>query len=191
MIWEIIKRVWFWLWGQLFVCLFYDRKYLSGQWFRGKYFRIFAPGWRWVYYDGKARLLRGSNRNVPWPVSEYTTVIGSENIVFDPEDLRNFQGTGVYMQAMDSTITLGKGTWIGPGVGIIGSNHDIEDPAERQEGKPIKLGEKCWIGMNAVILPGVILGPHTVVGAGAVVTKSFTEGNCVVAGNPAKIIKRI
>ena len=45
--------------------------------------------------------------------------------------------------------------------------------------------------MNAMIMPGVELGPHTVVGAGAVVTKSFPEGHCVIAGNPAKLIKKI
>ena len=39
--------------------------------------------------------------------------------------------------------------------------------------------------MNSVILPGVVLGDRTIVGAGSVVTKSFSQGNCVVAGNPA------
>nr|WP_283244199.1 DapH/DapD/GlmU-related protein [Luoshenia tenuis] len=53
------------------------------------------------------------------------------------------------------------------------------------------LGEKCWIGMNSVVLPGVTLGPHTVVGAGAVVTKSFPEGYCVIAGNPARMIRKL
>ena len=43
--------------------------------------------------------------------------------------------------------------------------------------------------MNSVILPGVTVGTRTIVGAGSVVTKSFPEGNCVVAGNPAKKIK--
>ena len=45
--------------------------------------------------------------------------------------------------------------------------------------------------MNSVILPGVVLGPHTVVAAGAVVTKSFEEGYCVIGGTPAKMIKKI
>ncbi len=55
--------------------------------------------------------------------------------------------------------------------------------------KDVHLVEHCWIGMNSMILPGVTLGPHTVVGAGSVVTKSFPDGYCVIAGNPAKIIK--
>jgi len=40
-------------------------------------------------------------------------------------------------------------------------------------------------------MPGVTLGKHTVVGAGAVVTKSFEDGYCVIGGNPAKILKTI
>ena len=42
--------------------------------------------------------------------------------------------------------------------------------------------------MNSIILPGVNLGPRTVVAAGSVVTKSFPDGFCVLAGNPAKIV---
>ncbi len=59
------------------------------------------------------------------------------------------------------------------------------------DGAPITLGDHCWIGMNAVILPGVELGERTVVGAGSVVTKSFPEGHCVIAGNPARILRRL
>jgi acetyltransferase-like isoleucine patch superfamily enzyme len=43
--------------------------------------------------------------------------------------------------------------------------------------------------MNSVVLPGVHLGDHTVVGAGSVVTRSFPEGNCILAGAPARLIK--
>ena len=47
------------------------------------------------------------------------------------------------------------------------------------------------IKMNAVILPGVTLGPNTTVGAGSVVTTSFAEGNCIIAGNPARLLYRL
>lgn len=59
------------------------------------------------------------------------------------------------------------------------------------EGKDVVIGEKCWIGMNSVILPGINLGGNTIVAAGAVVTKSFPQGNVVLAGVPAKIIKEL
>ena len=56
-------------------------------------------------------------------------------------------------------------------------------------GDPIVIGRFCWLGMGAVILPGVRLGDFTIVGAGAIVSKSFEEGYCAIGGNPAKIIK--
>ena len=55
--------------------------------------------------------------------------------------------------------------------------------------KTVYIEEKCWIGMNSVLLPEVRLGEKTIVGAGSVVTKSFPMGNCIIAGNPAKIIR--
>jgi maltose O-acetyltransferase len=56
--------------------------------------------------------------------------------------------------------------------------------------KAVRIGDYCWIGSGAILLPGVELGPRTIVGAGSVVTKSFS-GNVVVAGNPARVIKKI
>lgn len=52
----------------------------------------------------------------------------------------------------------------------------------------ISIGDSCFIGMHSILLPGVQLGDHTIVGAGSVVTKSFPNGNVVIAGNPAKPI---
>jgi acetyltransferase-like isoleucine patch superfamily enzyme len=74
-------------------------------------------------------------------------------------------------------------------VGLISANHDLIDNTKHIKAEPIRIGKFCWIGMNAVILPSVILGDFTTVGAGAVVTKSFPEGYCVLAGNPATVIK--
>ena len=52
----------------------------------------------------------------------------------------------------------------------------------------IKIGDHCFIGVRCLLLPGVELGERTIVGAGSVVTKSFPQGNVVIAGNPAKVI---
>jgi exopolysaccharide acyltransferase PssR len=50
------------------------------------------------------------------------------------------------------------------------------------------IGKQCFIGARSIILPGVTIGDHVIVGAGSVVTKDV-KPNCIVAGNPAKIIK--
>lgn len=52
----------------------------------------------------------------------------------------------------------------------------------------IIIGDDCFIGAKSTILPGVTLGNRTIVGTGSVVTKSFPDGNVVIAGNPAKVI---
>jgi acetyltransferase-like isoleucine patch superfamily enzyme len=57
-------------------------------------------------------------------------------------------------------------------------------------GKPITIGEDCWIGGNVVVLPGVTIGRGVTVGAGSVVTKDV-EDYVVVAGNPARVIRRL
>ncbi|RIM07161.1 acyltransferase, partial [Staphylococcus cohnii] len=71
------------------------------------------------------------------------------------------------------------------------ANHDSNNLNDHLEGKDVRLGKNCWLGMNSVILPGVSLGDNTIVGAGSIVTKSFDEGNVVIAGNPAKIVKQL
>ncbi len=55
---------------------------------------------------------------------------------------------------------------------------------------PIKIKDNCFIGMNAIIMPGVTIGPNSVVGAGAVVTKDVPP-NTVVAGVPARVIMTV
>ena len=56
--------------------------------------------------------------------------------------------------------------------------------------RPVIIGDNVWIGMNALILKGVTIGENSVVAGGAVVTKPV-PANVVVAGNPARIVKRI
>ena len=68
--------------------------------------------------------------------------------------------------------------------GVIIFTHDYC----RRFHKKTYIGKKCFIGARAIILPGVIIGDQVIVGAGSVVTKDV-KSNCIVAGNPAKIIK--
>ena len=56
--------------------------------------------------------------------------------------------------------------------------------------REIRIGKNCFIGCNTIILKGTVLGEGCVVGAGAVVSGKF-EGNCVIVGNPAKVIKKL
>lgn len=163
--------------------LCYDKKYLSGRHFQRWHF---SSGWQWVLSCWFHQKVLGENREVPWPVPPYFCVSNPKNIIFDPDDMQNFQASGSYFQAIDGKIILGKGCFIAPGVGLITTNHDPANADHHLPGKDIVLGEGCWLGMNVVVLPGVTLGPHTSVGAGAVVTKSFPEGYCILAGNPEK-----
>lgn len=166
--------------------IMYSKTYFpKGLWFSS----FKSEGWRWVFPDFFARLFFGKNRGVPWPCSPYVNV-GNSNIVFDPDDLDNFQSQGTYYQTWDAKIYIGYGTYIAQGVGLITSNHDIANLDMRGKIEDIVIGERCWIGMNSVILPGIHLAKGTIVGAGSIVTKSVLEENCVVAGNPAKIVKR-
>lgn len=96
---------------------------------------------------------------------------------------------GCYVQAIGG-IEIGDYTQIAPNVGIISANHDLYDNRVHVA-KRVSIGSYSWIGMGAVILPGVRLGDFTIVGANAVVTKSFEEGYCVIAGNPARLIRRL
>lgn len=82
--------------------------------------------------------------------------------------------------AMRGKIEIGDNTIIGPGVSIHAENHNfnrIDIPIKGQGAtrKGIKIGEDCWIGSKVVILDGVEIGNHSVIAAGAVVTKNVPE----------------
>ena len=82
---------------------------------------------------------------------------------------------------------------IGPNVVIATGGHPIL-PELRKKGyqfnAPIHIGENCWIGAGAIILPGITIGKNVVVGAGSVVTKDLPD-NIVAVGNPCKILRKI
>ena len=88
-------------------------------------------------------------------------------------------------------IFIGNNVLIGHNVSLLTLNHD-ERPKFRQNiyPKPISIGDNVWIGSNATILQGITIGDGAIIGANAVVTKDVTE-NTIVAGVPAKIIRKI
>ena len=88
-------------------------------------------------------------------------------------------------------ITIGDEVFIGPKVNLITINHDPNpDNRSATYGRPIVIEDKAWIGINSTILPGVRIGYGANVRAGSVVTKDVPPMT-VVAGNPAKFIKKI
>lgn len=96
-----------------------------------------------------------------------------------------------------SKITIGDYTNIGGNVKILDNDfHPVDAAARLADDKekigtaPIRIGRNCFIGCNVLILKGTEIGDNCVVGAGAVVSGKFEAGS-VIAGNPAKIIKRV
>jgi acetyltransferase-like isoleucine patch superfamily enzyme len=92
-------------------------------------------------------------------------------------------------------VCIGSHVHLAQGVTVTALNHNFEDGTRRidEQGistKGVIIGDDVWIGANAVVLPGVTIGSHCVVAAGAVVTKDVPD-NTLVAGIPAKVIKQL
>jgi acetyltransferase-like isoleucine patch superfamily enzyme len=92
-------------------------------------------------------------------------------------------------------VTIGSHVNLAQGITVTALNHNFVETDKRidEQGistKQVTISDDVWIGANAVILPGVTIGRHAVVAAGAVVTKDVPD-NCVVGGVPATIIKKL
>ena len=90
-------------------------------------------------------------------------------------------------------IRIGCGTLIGPKVQLLTAHHPF-DAATRgtalEAGKPIVIGDHCWLGGGVIVCPGVTIGDRAVIGAGSVVTRDI-PADSVAAGNPARIIRTL
>lgn len=91
------------------------------------------------------------------------------------------------------TVTIGDNVFIGPFCGFYTASHPM-NYADRNKGLeralPITIGDNCWLGANVSVLQGVTIGSGCVIAAGSVVTENVPD-NCLVAGVPAVIKKRI
>lgn len=81
-----------------------------------------------------------------------------------------------------------KGIYIGNYTRITGDVLVLAHDECRKMRADTKIGDRCFIGTRSIILPGVIIGNEVIVAAGSVVTKNVPD-NCIVAGNPATIIR--
>ena len=114
------------------------------------------------------------------------------------------KGIPIIFNKGGAKLKIGENTCIGGNCKILDNDfHPIEAEARNKllrdenggdsdlvPSREIKIGKNCFIGCNSIILKGTVLGDGCVVGAGAVVAGKF-EDNCVIAGNPARVIKRL
>lgn len=87
-----------------------------------------------------------------------------------------------------TAVRIGAGTKLGNQVTISDSDFHSVCPHSEIRKEPVTIGRNVWVGSQAIILPGVTIGDHAVIGAGAVVTRNV-ETATVVAGNPARMIR--
>lgn len=100
-------------------------------------------------------------------------------------------------------VTIGENVYFGPNISILTAMHPFlkeeryyfysekhHFDIDYEYGKPINIGNDCWIGGNVTILPGVTIHDNVIVGAGSVVTHDLDSG-AIYAGNPAKKIRDI
>jgi serine acetyltransferase len=141
---------------------------------------------RWLVNFFFQRVLR-LNADVPFQVHFTSTVSVGQGIVVGRNVWKSFAlSGGCYIQGGNG-IRIDDDTIFAPGVKIISANHARNDVRAWEPAPPLCVGKRCWIASNAVILPGVQLGDDVVVGAGAVVNRSFPSGS-VIGGVPARIL---
>ncbi|MGI4885190.1 MAG: sugar O-acetyltransferase [Janthinobacterium lividum] len=89
-------------------------------------------------------------------------------------------------------VTIGSNVLFGPGVQLYAATHPLDAVVRRtlELGRPLTIGDDCWIGGGAIVCPGVTIGAGCVIGAGALVTKDVPAYSLAV-GNPARVIKNL
>lgn len=137
----------------------------------------------WFVNFRSQRIFR-SNAETPFQILFTSTIIKGNKIKLWENVWKSFAlSNGCYIQGGNG-IYIGDDTIFAPGVKIISAIHDPLQGMTCGKAPASRIGSRCWIGANAVILPGVELGDDCIVGAGAVVTRSFGHA-VVIAGVPA------
>lgn len=163
-----------------------------------------------IRLDAKERLKIGHGCKIASPElirlhESSSMLILGERGFFESDSLFNIRGicsigSDVYISlrciiGCESKVTIGQNTAIGPNVLIIDTNKNYSDISlapslQGSISKPVSIGADSWIGASAIILPGTILGKHTIVAAGSVVSGVYPD-NVLLAGCPAKIVRTL
>lgn len=146
------------------------------------------PLFKMTIWGIRQRVLFSKHRHIKWPVHPSSYIISPDKITIGT--LAPGLAMNCYIDARNGII-FEDNIWIGPKASLISMNHDLMDYDQYQIEQPIIIRKNSILLCGCTILPGVELGEHTVVAAGAVVTKSFPEGNQLLAGVPASVIKKL
>lgn len=177
----------------------YIRSGINLSWWLCNFWRFGKIGKKSIFYSSlkitPASILCGEGVMV-WKNSRIEGVTKYNNVAFHPKiELRDNVTIqqNVHITCANSII-VGANTAIAANVTITDIHHpykDISIPIEKQdiEVNPVFIGDDCKIYNNVVILPGTRLGRHCTIGANSVVSGNYPD-YCVVAGSPAKIIKK-
>jgi acetyltransferase-like isoleucine patch superfamily enzyme len=162
----------------------------------------------WVKYfvnpffhkKGKGALIRPNTRIDVLPFNRFE--LGSKSTIEDFSTVNNGVGDVIIGNetrigignVIIGPVTVGNNVIFAQNVVLSGLNHSYEDitkPIHKQPvtTAPIVVENECWVGSNVVITAGVTIGKHSVIAAGAVVTKNIPPYSIAV-GNPARIIKQ-
>ena len=134
----LLERPVFSFFSKLIMPLFYDKKFLRGRWFEES-----SLGWTWCWRNLWMQTVKGINRDIPFPVSFRNEVSSAENLIFDPDDMNDFNAFGCYFQNFAAKIVIGKGSYIAPNVGLVTANHVLTDLEQHQPAKPRGLKLLC------------------------------------------------
>lgn len=115
---------------------------------------------------------------------------GPENILEIKEN--SYIGMNTIVNGFAAKVMIGKNVSIAQNVNIMADSGPNASPALQQlfpiEKKPVTIGDHCWIGTSAVIMPGVELGNFCIVAANSYVNASFPPYS-IIGGSPAKLIR--
>ena len=169
--------------------------------------RLARPRWyvRWLaplyQHRGRHSIIYSSVRMDTPPFRKFS--LGEDSVIESFACINNAVGdivignhsrVGIHSTVI-GPVSIGSHVQLAQGVVVTGLNHIFSNPSipidmQGVETKMVEISDDVWIGANATILPGVKIGQHCVVAAGAVVC-SDVPAHCVVAGVPAKVIKQL